>query len=254
MPETTPRTIPSTGQWDPALYPPHGEPERHDRGRRRQHPDGRRSKRVARGLEPDVPREVQDGRDRDEADDPGVHPRTLPADVAPRQAERADGEAADHHDQRHHDPDRVEDPGDRLAEVLVEREVEDDLGQLERGPEGIDQERGDDQECRDARGPRQPEQAPGREPDGRERRSAARPRMPTPAIGVRTSPPCEPIATPISAAMTIVTTPIAASLRRAHYGPPSWLSTAASTGRPPADGYLHRQPSPPGTTLRPGRG
>src|SRR3954454_493729 len=50
----------------------------------------------------------------------GSTPRTLPADVPPRQAECADRHAPDAHHRRHDDPERVEDPGDRLAEVLVE--------------------------------------------------------------------------------------------------------------------------------------
>ena len=52
--------------------------------------------------------------------------------------------AADDHDRRDDDPDRVEDAGHRLAEVLVERQVEDPLGQLERRAERVDEQRRDD--------------------------------------------------------------------------------------------------------------
>ena len=50
---------------------------------------------------------------------------------------------ADDHDRRDDDPDRVEDAGHRLAEVLVERQVEDPLGQLERRAQRVEQQRGD---------------------------------------------------------------------------------------------------------------
>ena len=53
----------------------------HDPDAAGEHPDRRRPQRVAGGLEPDVPGEVQDRGDGDERDDPGIHPRTVPAEV-----------------------------------------------------------------------------------------------------------------------------------------------------------------------------
>ena len=96
-------------------------------------PDRAGSQRVARGLEPDVPCDVQDRRDGDERDDPGVHPRTLPVQVAPLQAPCADEQTADDEDDGHDDPDRVIDARHRLAEVLEQAQLEDRIGQVQQG-------------------------------------------------------------------------------------------------------------------------
>ena len=83
--------------------------------------------------------------------------------------------AADDHDRRDDDPDRVEDAGHRLAEVLVERQVEDPLGQLERRAQGVDEQRRDDQDGRHPGRQRRPDEPADREPDPGERgRGAAR--------------------------------------------------------------------------------
>ena len=102
-PRREPERDPLDRQRGSTLPPPDRDPERHDPDRRRQHPDRGRPERIACGLETDVPGEMEDGRDRDQADDPGLHPGTLPADVAPRQPERAERHATDDHDRRDRD-------------------------------------------------------------------------------------------------------------------------------------------------------
>ena len=112
-------------QGRPAGDPPGSDSRRHDAERRRQHPDRRRPQRIAGGLEPDVPGDVEEGADRDQRDDERVHARTLAAYVPPVQTPRADQQPADRQDRRDHDADDVVRPGHRLAQVLVERQVED---------------------------------------------------------------------------------------------------------------------------------
>ena len=68
-PETHAQAIPSRGSGCAPGAPPDGNAGRHDPHRRRQHPDRRRPQRVAGRLEPDVPGDVQHGRERDQADD-----------------------------------------------------------------------------------------------------------------------------------------------------------------------------------------
>ena len=102
--------------------------------------------------------------------------------------------------------------------MLVERQVEDRVGQLERGAERIDEKRRDD-EPPVTRGQRCPHEAADRQADPREA-AAASPRIAMPATGATRSPPWATTATPMMIAMTRVTTPIAASapspLRSAH--------------------------------------
>ena len=69
-------------------------------------PDRRRPERVAGGLEPDVPGDVQAGADQDQRDDEGVHAATLAAHVPPLQAPRADEQPADREDRRDDDARR----------------------------------------------------------------------------------------------------------------------------------------------------
>ena len=75
-------------------------------------------------------------------------------------------------------------PGHRLAEVLVERQVEDRIGQLERRAQRVDEERRDDQERRHAGRQRRPDETADGEPDRRRTRPRASPRTPMPATGV----------------------------------------------------------------------
>ena len=84
-------------------------PSRHDADRRREHPDRRRPERVAGRLEPDVPGDVEHGREATSAMTRVPRPDvTCPCRVA--EAERAEGQAADRQDGRDDDTDRVEEP------------------------------------------------------------------------------------------------------------------------------------------------
>ena len=75
----------------PARQAPCDDAGGHDPERRGEHPDRRGPQRVDGGLEADVPGDVQDGRDRDEADDEEAHPRTLPGGAPSSQVHRATG-------------------------------------------------------------------------------------------------------------------------------------------------------------------
>ena len=61
-PDAMPRAIPSTGSGALPGGQPRDEPDRDDDDGRREHPDRGRPQRIAGGLEPDVPGDVQDAR------------------------------------------------------------------------------------------------------------------------------------------------------------------------------------------------
>ncbi len=153
----------------PPAEPPDGDADGHDPDAAGEHPDRRRPERVAGGLEPDVPGQVQDRGDGDERDDPGIHPRTLPAHIAPRDAPRAEGQAADGENRGDGQPHRIEDAGHRLAEMCEQGQLEDRIGQLERRPERIDQERRDHEAGGDGRRQRRSDETADGEPDTGER-------------------------------------------------------------------------------------
>src|SRR5436190_1136877 len=81
----------------------------------------------------------------------GVTPGTLPADVPPREPVRAERHAADDHHRRGDHPGRVEDAGHGLSEVLIDRQLEDRVRQLERSAERVDQKRCDREDRGDPR-------------------------------------------------------------------------------------------------------
>ena len=228
--------------------PPHADAERHDRRR-----DAASSPSVAvRSGSPAVLSRTFQARCRtaDTATRPtmnGVTPGTLPADVAPREAERAERHAADDQHGRGDQPGRVEDAGHRLAEVLVDRQLEDRVGQLERSA----------RVCRAGTW-----RSPGS-------------RSPTAASDERTSPPTAS-PTPANAAggqpqdadpghrrddvAALRHDPEPDEHRHDHghqpdggqrteraRGSPSSHATRASSARPRAGGGPRRSPSPPGT-------
>ena len=95
---------------------------------------------------------MQDAAPGHEQDDERVHPVTLAVQVAALQAPRPDEQAAERHGQGRHEADRIVRADHRLAEVLVEAEIEDLIRQVQGGAERVEQERRDDEAGRDRGG------------------------------------------------------------------------------------------------------
>ena len=130
--------------------------------------------------------------------------------VPPLQTPRADQQPADREDRRDHDADDVVRPGHRLAEVLVERQVQDGVRQIEGGAQRVEHERRDHDGRGDRCRQRRPDEAADGEADTGKPGSGDRPSDAEPATGATMSPPCDATAAITKSASTTTNTPIPA--------------------------------------------